>query len=436
MGNERSGNWGHSGRIGEVGGSGQGGYTASKFDRAKWAKMSLGDRKTAWKAMSTEEQDGLANARKSILARQNLLVAPLGEWQDTGNISDDVTARITAAKNEMSPGSLKLVSYTTTLYQDALRTAGVPEEEINGLMRNATDSIIAQELESQYHQLGDHGIHHITGDIDRAFAIGAVLPRDMSDQQKAELMTAVIYHDSGFLTEPSGLMLDKGHQRWSAQHYDENIKGMVTDSLGKDSAGNVGYYIRSHDSTEINWEEDPVGSSVRVSDNTAIFADDKLPGVFRDIPSNMRALTDYNNGKIDLETAKSTMLKNVDARQLSTAQQERYYNAVNEISGFTPQATLGMVGGDIADIAWVNDHVAITLKYNEQKTQDQKVLDLGQHQFAKFAKAYGEDPQKFTRTLNFQFEKDGRVLLEGKIQPLPRPKEAAYSGPIDNRMVT
>jgi hypothetical protein len=114
---------------------------------------------------------------------------------------------------------------------------------------------------------------------------------------------------------------------------------------------------------------------------------------------------------------------------------QRYQNAINEMTDYTPKSTIGMKGGDIHDISWSGDHVVITLKYNEQKTRDQQILDLGQAQFAKFAKAYGVDPYEFKTKLGFTFDKNGRVLLEGRIYDPKKPLTAVYSKPVDNRQV-
>jgi hypothetical protein len=439
MGGEGSGNFGHEGRPGLVGGSGEGGpgvgAAGAKFDRASYEKMSMGDRRASWDKLSVADRDKLADARYSVDSRVKGLVSTMGAWQNTGDLEKDVQARVDSAKEEMSQSSNNLVSYTATIYDDSLKAAGVDDESRGKLVCLATDYLIAQEMETQNRQLGDHGVHHIAGDIDRAFQIASVLPEGLSSQQKCEIITASVFHDAGYLTDPSRIFLDEGHPRWSAQNYDQNIAPVISAAFGKDVADNVGYYIRTHDSTDINWKEDPVGSSVRVSDNTALFEVDKLPGVFRDVKGTYQTLSDFNAGKINLEDAKSNMMTDIHNSALSDSLKSRYMNAVTEMTDYTPKSTLGMKGGDIYDITWAGDHVAITLKYNEQKTQDQKLLDLGQAQFAKFAKAYGSDPYSFKTTLGFTFDKNGQVLLEGRIYDPDKPLTAVYSEPIDNRQV-
>jgi len=57
------------------------------------------------------------------------------------------------------------------------------------------------------------------------------------------------------------------------------------------------------------------------------------------------------------------------------------------------------------------------LRYDEKATRAQKLFDLGQRQFAKFAKSYGQDADKFPETLEFRAQDaaNGRVLMETKI---------------------
>jgi len=438
VGGPGSGNFGHEGRPGLVGGSGDGGGTSRSgagFDRKTWTSMSMQDRRAAWDKMSVKDRDAMANARTSIVAREKELLAPLGKWQNSGDVENDVISRIAAAKDEMSATSLDKVGYTAMTYGDALRDAGVDADTRATLLCNATDILIAQEMESQNRQLGDHGISHILGDIDRAYQISGVLPYKETPAQKAEMMTALIYHDAGYMTEPSQIFLDEGHPRWSAQNYDENIGALATSAFGKDAAAEISYNIRSHDSMEINWKEDPVGSSIRVSDNTALFEADKLPGVFKEVPGTYDSLVAMNAGTVSLEDTKANMLVDINNAKISDSVKERYTNAVNEMTSYTPTATLGMKGGEIYDIAYQEDHVVITLTANDQNTQDQKLLDLGQAQFAKFAKSYGVDPKEFTKSLDFTFQQNGKVLLEGKIKNPDQTLVATYSAPIDNRQV-
>jgi hypothetical protein len=244
-----------------------------------------------------------------------------------------------------------------------------------------------------------------------------VLPNETVDPiEQATIQLAAIYHDTGYMTEPSQVFLDEGHPRWSQQNFDENVRPMVEEALGKDAARNISNYIRTHDATDIDWESDPMGSAIRVSDNTALFAKDKLPPMCRDVPGNLTALEDLATGKSTVDETKDRMRANIDATNLPPDRAARYYTAVDEVTDYTPKATLGMLGGEVQKVEWAGDHVKIDLKESPDNTRLNRIGDFGQRQFAKLAETYGADPKQFQNDLSFNFKSSsGKTLLEGAI---------------------
>jgi len=389
---------------------GSGSNEPKLFDKSKWA-----GKRDEWSKLSVGERDRLAEASTSVKSTIEERLSALPAW-GSGDIDREVNDRINNANGLVSEEARGLTHDVMAKYTSVLRNSGVPEEKVVVLSKLATDTLLAQEIEAQGRQLGDHGIHHVEGNIERSIKMMSVIPGEWSPEQESTIYLAQVFHDAGYLTEPSQAGLDEGHPRWSQQHFDANVRPAIEDAFGKNVASEVSYYIRSHDSNEINWKEDPAGSSIRVADNTALFQEDKLPPMFRDVPSNVDTLFDLQNGKIDMSTAKSTMRSNIEKSSVSKPMKERFNKAVDEVNPATGKFTLGMLGGTIDKVSWVDDHVAIDLKENGELTKWNKLMDLGQRQFGKFAEAYGANPDDFKKSLDFKFEsKDGQTLLEGRI---------------------
>jgi hypothetical protein len=277
----------------------------------------------------------------------------------------------------------------------------------------AADALISQEVESMGRQLGDHGIHHIQGNIKIGAKVLEVTPHDVTPADLAVLKTAQIFHDTGYMTKPSQSFLDEGHPRWSTEHYDANIRPLVQRALGGRNAGEVSTIIRTHDQAGLDWGNEPITSAARVADNLALFHKDKLPPVFRYAKGNVQVLKDMAAKKISAEEGRNRMRANVAKSDVPPMVKQRLNRAVDEVSDFTPKFTLGMLGGEVNKIRWSGKHLQVTLKENKQNTELNKLGDFGQKQFQKFAKTYGADPKRFTKDLSFRAEKPpGNILLE------------------------
>jgi hypothetical protein len=67
-------------------------------------------------------------------------------------------------------------------------------------------------------------------------------------------------------------------------------------------------------------------------------------------------------------------------------------------------------------------------------TRWNKLLDLGQRQFGKFAEAYGANPEDFKKSANFKFSsKTGQVLLEGTVVKAKTNQSRVHGGPGSGR---
>jgi hypothetical protein len=200
---------------------------------------------------------------------------------------------------------------------------------------------------------------------------------------------------------------------------------MVQEALGKRGAGHVSTMIETHDGMDIDWDVDPVASSIKVADNLALFQVDKLPPIFREVPANIGVLESLAGKSISVQEARYKMIENIEATSLSPKIKKQLMGAVKEVSGATPKFTLGMLGGEIDSYTWMgankgeSGHLLINLRENKEMTRLNKLGDWGQKQFGKFAKSLGHDPKQFIDSLEFSARippgSSGKLVMRTRI---------------------
>ena len=313
------------------------------------------------------------------------------------------------------PESRRKIRATAVELNSYLRQSGVSAEDRHKVVMDAIDALVLQENEATGRTLGDHGINHIRGDIAMALNILAEHPAADMPQQAAQVYLAGIYHDIGYVTKPAQMFLNMGHPRWSAQHYDANVRPSVAKALGQSAASEIGHMVRTHAATNIDWKDDVTGSAFRTADNLALFQREKLPALFR-VPGNVDVLKRWGAGKLSLEGARKALNANIDRAGYSSEIARRLKRSSAETFSLTPKYTLGMLGGETERVRWKSGHLHVYLKMKPEVTELNKLGDFGQRQFAKLAKTYGVPPEHFTRSLRFQFKSPrGEVLLESHI---------------------
>lgn len=365
-----------------------------------------------WKTLSDDEKDTYANAKETIQARINGLTEKFGEHDLNASMQDIVSNRLKQVGGLVTEDAGKMLSDRMGNYAQALTKAGINEASSKKMIAYATDALLVQENESLGRQLGDHGIRHVLGDVDMALDILSKHPA--YDDPKAIVATYVagIFHDTGYTTPPGGKVgMDGRHPTWSLQHYEANMKAELVGAIGQEWADKVGYMIKTHDGTDVDWDKDPVTSALRVADNMALFHKEKLPGLYKYVPQNIKVLMDLGEGKIDVKTAQTLMKKYVQESNLPKAVTERLFGAADEVFKYSPKFTLGMLGGHLESVEWKTDRLEVTMYRNNMAVRLQKYLDLGQRQFKKLAEAYlGEDIGKLSSD-GFTFDKNGKPVI-------------------------
>lgn len=397
----------------------QGGEYETKFDADKWNAMGFQEKRDAWNALSAKDQDTQADPTKSIPAYQNELLKDAGARPNLNknDVKISIDKRLSQIGDLIPTTTTDEIRIISTGLDDLLSMAGVKPAYRHEIAMEAIDALAAQDYESAGRVLGDHGIAHISGNINFASEILQQHPGADDPGEMAGMVVAQIFHDTGYMAPPSRNFLDEQHPRWSTQHYDKNIRPLIEKAMGDREASDIGHMISTHFETSIDWENDLKGTAVRVADNLALFQKEKLPPVLRLIPDNISVIENLGQKKIDLKTAQSQMSQNIAKSGFSDRFKESLNRAANELTPVTPKFVLGMLGGNILRFQWAGDHLKVVLGRNAQADRLQRILDLGQKQFAKYAKVYGIDPDQFLKDLNFQFKNKttGQILLEAEV---------------------
>lgn len=369
------------------------GGRGSKFDMLKWEHMSVPERSKAWAAMSVADRDKMTEADASITRVMDDRLKGIGK-RPTGTPDEVITQRMDQVKELIQTDSAEMISDRCKQLAGFLKEAGVDDKLASDLMLDAVDALVVQENESYSRTLGDHGARHILGNMDTALQIMDAIPGADTPDAKAAVALAAVFHDTGYLTGPAQIFLDEGHPRWSKQHYDANLRDKVTGALGKEWAGYISDMIVSHADSSLDWKNDIVASSLRLADNLALFHKEKLPPLFKYVPESIGILKDMGQKKLDVDSARKQVMALVQKLNIPQAVKTNLLQAAKELSAITPKFTLGMLAGDIGKILWKGNKLVVQLNRNATAQELQKILDLGQRQFIKFAESYGIDPKQ------------------------------------------
>jgi GNAT superfamily N-acetyltransferase len=295
--------------------------------------------------------------------------------------------------------------------------AGAKEDDARVLALQMADHLVAQDYEAAGRSLGDHGVFHIAQDAALAREImEAQRGGPISAREAALLALAATYHDAGYLTEPSRMFLDNRHAAWSEQHFDANVRASVEASFGKEFADQAAALIRDHESTDIDWDRDPVRSAFATADNLALFHAEKMPPFARYVPTNVGVLVAMARGHMSLADARAAMHANIAKNTgLSRSLRTQMHNAVTELSPALPKYMLGMLGTKLEGVKWSGDHPVFSIRRGPSNDALSKVLDLGQQQFFKLASTYKADPNAFAKPGRVRVRRGERTIFEADI---------------------
>jgi hypothetical protein len=393
-----------------------------KFDSAAWRKMGIKEAKEKWSKMSRAEKDAAANAREAIDARVSKITGS-AEAPATGNAHKDIEGRVEQLREKVTATSIeRLTAFGKDSYDMLNELAGgdpAKQEQVRQLALSMVDHVAAQDFESMGRLLGDHGVHHLDQDARLGLELLQHQGEQNTPENRALMMMAGAYHDAGYLAEPSRAFLDEDHPRWSAQHYQANVAPMVTELYGKEFSDKLATLIVTHANTDLDWNNNPLISTFSTADNMALFHQEKLPPMLREVEENLAPMIALGRGKISVDETKQQMRDNIKSAKMPEPLRQQALAAVDEVMGASPKFMLGMLGTSMDAVGWdqQENHPVFTVRQGRRNAELSKVLDVGQKQFEKFAKTYGADPKQFMDTGSFEYkDSKGRTVLEGRLR--------------------
>jgi len=414
-GNANSGNRresGHKGIPGFRGGS-LPGPTGGAMS-ADWEELSIPERNAKFASLSKMERDALADPENSILKNQADILKGAGDRPTSGTPRSAIAERLKKIGDLVTLESAGLISKVANETDAELSKLGVDEDSRRALVMEMVDTMASQDYEAMSRTLGDHGSYHLEGDARMAQDLLRVIPGADTPRNNALVNMAAAFHDTGYMTPPSKIFMDGEHPHWSQMHFDANIRPMVEKALGPEFGKQLSGMIATHADTTIDYK-DPAATAFRLSDNLALFHREKMPPVFRNVPDNISVLKNLGMGKVDVKTAQTQMISNINKAGLSKKVSGALRKSITELSGFTPKVALGMLAGDVHKVDWAGDHVSVSLYRNSQAKELQKTLDLGAKQFLKFSKAYGMDSSQLENTGFAELKSGNQTVLDMRV---------------------
>jgi hypothetical protein len=363
----------------------------------------------AFMKLPPEVRDKTADATHSIPDRIKALTTS-EKWPSSGDTGQDIATRVQQCADKLAPEAATMVEATARKVAAEIEgfatsgggTAGPAER---ALIENVTDALIAQEAEAATRTLGDHGIHHLEGDMRIGLAILAAKAEKsgadvgisgVSRADRLSVALAAVYHDTGYMTGPARNWADGDHPHWSSQHYDENVKPLVAAVMGQDVANQLTETIATHDAPEMDWDHAPTLSAMRLADNLALFAREKTPPLVKYVPGNRDVIERLATGAITKQQARAELAQNIAKTSLPDGVKSQLTRATTEVTGKLPKFIAGMWSGYVRNVGWdAAGNNPVVHIVNTGNDALMSVMDLGQRQFGKLAKTFGKTLDDF-----------------------------------------
>jgi len=272
------------------------------------------------------------------------------------------------------------------------------KKKFSDFMSETVKCVIKQTEISYARTLGDHGIRHITSNIDRMNRFFDELRKigvDVSNKDRVLSTIVMYYHDWGYVSPRNIWGWDlSDHPKESVRMMEKyGYSDAIKEIFGEKEWEKVKFLILNHDSDVIDWKNKPLQSAISLSDNLALFAKSKLPSLFVRIEGSIEILEEiqkYKNNKKKVELLKKELEEKVKEKVRDPILREELMRAANEVTVNTPKFTLGMYAGEIEDIKMDKNGVMnIDIEKSEYEKRLQKLFEMGQRQFKKFVDSYG-----------------------------------------------
>lgn len=388
--------------------------------RANWGTMSHEEKMAAGnvEAIPQQMRDTLTKMKT-----HEAEVAPLGQAQWGANAMSTIASNM---YNRLHTYAARLPEDVTDKLDDQmgkmlgeLQESNYPvsgrAEDVDKYMSAVLDALVYQEQQTWRRQLGDHGVRHIFDDIEMGRQMGSEMMDTIGHITKDDLavMTAAaVFHDIGYVADSARLTLEgtKYHQHYGAEYVKQN-RETFDNMFGVEATEKIADMIERHQDSDIDWQEDPMGTSLRVSDNLGLFAPEKLPALFNYIEGALDKLEEIHDdflqqrGPEFIESHKQDLRDLVDRSSLNENIKQDLLAAVDEVFPMSGKFTLGMMAGEKLTPSFDGHTMHVPIRYSPEMKRLQQVFNIGQDAFKKLCDSYNVDESSFQK---------GEVVLDGK----------------------
>jgi hypothetical protein len=412
LGGKGSGNFGHSGGRGgpgnpggstKGGGKGRGRMSVSDYpeDASKITKE--------MRMAQAEYGDIQANMKyrlAGIVKGDPKLSKVDGELtkENVNKIIDNAKKQLGQYENYLAGDTAMRARDYIDHMKDVLSEPGLKNlnaKDIDTMMNDSIKKLVYQEVESNRQQFTDHGIRHIVGNIERQDRIMTTMTKGQVDpMDRLAGAFIMVNHDVGYTTPlireggTRGAMVSGNHKDFS-----EKILGQQADKwnegkiFSREQYDKILHITKTHDSSDLD-RKDPLGTSVRLSDNLSLFSKEKLPGMFQYVRNGEKHLLELGKAaakkdQLYFEKAKTDLYSSIDRANISAQLKRDLKASVKELSYVTPKFTIGVLAGEISKISRSGGKTKVDITYSKWDARLQKMFDMGQRQTKKLLNDYG-----------------------------------------------
>jgi len=199
--------------------------------------------------------------------------------------------------DDARPRADKFVEHFASAVEEAANDGSlgdVSQEDLDEFLREDVKRMLHQEVEQRRRPIGDHGVRHVAGNCESAMQMMGQLSKTgspINGIDKVMVMSVMANHDIGYTMGAIATDATKG-----SGHKDASVVaiGEETDRyaklFGKDGFEKYNNLVATHDSSDMDWDKEPVASAVRLADNTALFGTDKVQELFIRKPETMETV--------------------------------------------------------------------------------------------------------------------------------------------------
>ncbi len=179
-----------------------------------------------------------------------------------------------------------------------LEAAGASPEDASELLQLHVRKLAHQEIESIRRTLGDHGARHLSRNNESLHGVLDALEKggvEVGPKSRLAGTLIMLNHDMGYaipaIARGGFAVKDNFHPQASRELWkQETAQNDVYSRVLGDKVEGIGDTIANHSGSNIDWEGDPLGTSVRLADNSHLFQD-KMPEVLFNRPGAMEIMT-------------------------------------------------------------------------------------------------------------------------------------------------